>query len=96
MAKIRPLDDRVVVEPIEVEDKTSGGIFLPDSAKEKSQKGKIVATGPGKLLDSGNRSEMCVAAGDVVLYGKYSGTEVKVDGQDLLIMREGDLLARID
>lgn len=96
MAKIRPLDDRVVVEALKSEEKTSGGIFLPDSAKEKPQEGKIVAAGPGKMLDSGNRAELSVKVGDVVLFGKYSGSEVKVDGKELLIMRESDLLARIE
>ena len=93
MLKIRPLDDRVVVEPLESEEKTEGGIFLPDTAKEKPQKGKIVAVGPGKLLDDGKRSEMSVSVGDTVLFGKYSGTEIKVDSKELLIMRESDLLA---
>jgi chaperonin GroES len=94
MAKIRPLDDRVVLEPVESEEKTSGGIFLPDTAKEKPQKGKIVAVGPGKMLDSGQRSAVCVKKGDIVLYGRYAGTEVKVEGKELLIMRESDLLAK--
>jgi len=95
MLKIRPLDDRVVVEPLESEEQSAGGIFLPDTAKEKQQKGSIVALGAGKLLDDGKRSEMSVGVGDVVLFAKYSGTEVKVDGKELLIMRESDLLAKI-
>jgi len=93
---IRPLDDRVVVEPLEGEKKTAGGIFLPDSATEKPQKGKVVAVGAGKLLDSGTRGKMNVKVGDTVLFAKYGGTEVKVDGRELIIMRESDLLARIE
>jgi chaperonin GroES len=96
MAKLQPLDDRVVVEPLEQEDKTAGGIFLPQTAKEKPQQGKIVAAGPGKLLDSGERAEMNVKKGDVVLFAKYSGTDVEVDGKELLIMRESELLAVIE
>ena len=95
-AVIRPLDDRVVVEPMESEQKTAGGIFLPDTAKEKPQKGKIVAMGPGKLLDSGERGELSVSVGDQVLFAKFGGTEVQVQGRDLLIMRESDLLALIE
>ena len=94
-AKLQPLDDRVVVKRLEAEEKTSGGIILPDNAKEKPQRGEVVAVGPGKLLDSGNRATPDVAAGDMVLFGKYSGTEVKVDGVELLIMRENDILAKL-
>ncbi len=93
---IRPLDDRIVVEPMEAEEKTAGGIVLPDSAKEKPQKGKVVATGEGKLLDDGKRAPMSVKKGDIILYAKYGGTEVKVDGRELLIMRESDVLAKVD
>jgi chaperonin GroES len=93
---IRPLDDRVVVEALEGEEKTPGGIFLPDTAKEKPQKGKIVAVGPGKMLDSGERAPLTVSLGDTVLFAKYGGSEVKVEGKELLIMRESDLLARIE
>jgi len=96
MLKIRPLDDRVVVQPLEKEDKTAGGIFLPETAKEKPQQGKVIAVGPGKMLDSGQRASMNVKKGDVVLFAKYSGSEVQVDGKDLLIMREGDLLAVVE
>lgn len=96
MAKIRPLDDRVVVEALEQDEKTPGGIFLPETAKEKPQQGKILATGPGKQLDSGERAAMNVKKGDVVLFAKYSGSEVEVDGKELLIMRESDLLAVIE
>ena len=95
MAKIKPLDDRVVVQPLEAEEKTAGGIVLPDSAKEKPQKGTVIAVGPGKLLDDGARAEPGVKKGDTVLYGKYSGTEVTVDGNEVVIMRESDILAKI-
>ena len=91
--KIRPLADRVVVQPMEVEEKKQGGIIIPDTAKEKPQQGKIVAVGPGKISESGQKIAMEVKVGDVVLYGKYSGTEVTVDDEDLLIMRESDILA---
>jgi chaperonin GroES len=97
MSKInlRPLDDRVVVEPTEAEERTSGGIVLPDSAREKPQRGTIVAVGPGKLLDSGSRGQLSVAVGDVVIYGKYSGTEIEVNGKDVKILRESDILAKL-
>ena len=93
---IRPLDDRVVVEPLESEEKTTGGIFLPDTAKEKPQKGRVLAVGPGKMLDSGERAPLTVGVGDTVLFAKYGGTEVKVEAKELLIMRESDLLARVE
>lgn len=96
MANIRPLDDRVVVEPMEAEEKTQGGIVLPDTAKEKPMKGKIVAVGEGKMLESGKRAELLVKKGDKVLYGKYAGTEVTVDGREYLIMRESDILAKLE
>ena len=92
---LRPLDDRVIVQRLEAEDKTSGGIILPDAAKEKPQRGKVVAVGEGKLLDNGVRATPDVKAGDMVLFGKYSGTEVKVSDEDYLIMRESDLLAKL-
>ncbi|MBA4017378.1 MAG: co-chaperone GroES [Pirellula sp.] len=97
MAKInlRPLDDRVVVQPHEAEDVTAGGIVLPDAAKEKPQRGKVVAVGPGKLLDSGDRGTLSVAVGDEVIYGKYSGTEIEVEGQEVKILRENDILAKV-
>ena len=97
MSKInlRPLDDRVVVEPAIAEERTAGGIVLPDSAREKPQRGTIVAVGPGKLLDSGNRGQLSVAVGDVVIYGKYSGTEIEVNGKDVKILRESDILAKL-
>ncbi|MHC4267516.1 MAG: co-chaperone GroES [Planctomycetota bacterium] len=93
---IRPLDDRVVIEPLEAEDKTQGGIVLPDSAKEKPTKGKVISVGEGKLLDSGKRAQLLVKKGDKVLYGKYAGTEISVGGKDYLILKENDILAKID
>ncbi len=89
---LKPLGSRVVVEPIEENDVTTGGIFLPETAKEKPQKGKILSVGPGDRKEDGTRIPMDVAVGDVVLFNKYSGTEIKVDGKKLLIMRESDLL----
>ncbi len=93
-AKLRPLDDRIVVKRLDAEEKTAGGIILPDAAKEKPQRGEIIAVGPGKLLDSGKRAAPDVAVGDTVVFGKYSGTEVKVDGVEFVIMRENDILAK--
>jgi len=93
--KIRPLDDRVVVEPMEAEEVTAGGIVLPGSAKEKPPRGKVVAVGPGKLLDNGQRGEMSVAIGDEVIYGKYGGAEIEVNGEDVKILRESDILAKV-
>lgn len=97
MAKVslRPLDDRVVVQPSEAEETTAGGIVLPDSAREKPQRGTVIAVGPGKLLDNGNRGELSVAVGDVVIYGRYGGSEVEVDGQEVKILRESDILAKL-
>jgi chaperonin GroES len=92
---LRPLDDRIVVEPLEAEEKTAGGILLPDTAKQKPQRGKIIAVGPGKLLESGTRVALSLKAGDEVLYGKYSGSEVEVDGKELKILRESDVLAKV-
>jgi chaperonin GroES len=92
--KLRPLDDRVVVKPMDAEERTAGGIVLPDAAQEKPQRGKIVAVGPGRLLDSGNRGELSVSIGDEVIFGKYGGTEVEVDGQEVKILRESDILAK--
>ncbi len=88
----KPLQDRVIVQRLEEEEKTSGGIIIPDSAKEKPQQGKIVATGPGKVLEGGTKVELTVKKGDLVLFGKYAGSEVKIDGEDYLIMREDDIL----
>ena len=90
---IKPLADRVVVKPIEEEEKKQGGIIIPDTAKEKPQKGEVVAVGPGKVDDNGKRIPMEVKVGDKVLFGKYAGTEVEIDGEDYLIMRESDILA---
>ena len=94
-AKIRPLDDRVVVEPIEAEEKTSGGIVLPDTAKEKPQRGTVVAVGPGRLLDNGKRAELSVTVGDEVIYGKYGGSEIEINGDEVKILRETDILAKV-
>ena len=91
--KIKPLADRVVIEPLEAEEKTSGGIYLPDTAKEKPLIGKVVAAGPGKVSDKGEKIAMQVKAGDKVLYGKYAGTEITFEGADYLIMHESDILA---
>jgi len=93
--KIRPLDDRVVVEPVGAEERTAGGIVLPDTAKEKPQRGHVVAVGPGKLLDTGSRAPLSVTIGDEVIYGKYSGSDIEVDGHDVKILREGDILAKV-
>jgi chaperonin GroES len=93
---IRPLDDRIVIEPLEAEETTEGGIVLPDTAKEKPTKGKVISVGEGKLLDSGNRAKLLVKKGDQVLYGKYAGTEITVSGKEYLILREGDILAKIE
>ncbi len=94
--KIKPLDDRLVVLPDDPEEITSGGIVLPDSAREKPQRGKVIATGPGKLLDSGERGRMSVKKGNIVFYGKYSGTEVEVNTEKYVIVRENDILAIVD
>ena len=91
--KINPLNDRVLLEPCEAEEKTAGGIVLPETAKEKPQRGVILATGPGRLLDSGERGGMDVKVGDEVFYGKYAGTNVEVDGKEYVILRESDILA---
>lgn len=93
--KIRPLDDRVVVEPIEAEERTAGGIVLPDTAKEKPQRGTVVAVGPGRLLDNGQRGELSVAVGDQVIYGKYGGTDIEINGDEVKILRESDILAKV-
>ena len=90
--KFRPLHDRVVVEPLEEEEKTSGGIIIPDTAKEKPMQGKVLAVGPGSRGDDGKLNALDVKKGDKVLYGKWSGTEVKLDGKTMLIMRESDIM----
>jgi len=89
------LEDRVVVQPLEAEEVTAGGIVLPDAAQEKPQRGKVVAVGPGKLLDSGNRGELSIGIGDEVVFGRYGGSDVEVDGNELKIMRETDILAKM-
>ncbi|RMF85848.1 MAG: co-chaperone GroES [Planctomycetota bacterium] len=92
--KIRPLDDRVVVEPFEAEEVTSGGIVLPDTAREKPQQGKVIAVGEGKLIEkTGQRGKMSLKVGDRVFYGKYSGTEIELNGKEYVILRESDVLA---
>ena len=93
--KIRPLDDRVVVEPLEAEEKTAGGILLPDTAKQKPQRGRVLAVGPGKLTDKGERATLAVEKGDEVIYGRYSGSDIEVDGRDIKILRESDILAKV-
>jgi chaperonin GroES len=92
---LRPLDERVVVEPVEAEEMTAGGIVLPDTAKEKPQRGTVLAVGPGKLLDNGQRSEPSVVVGDEVIYGKYAGSDIEIDGRDVKILRESDILAKV-
>ncbi len=94
--KIRPLADRVVIKPLEEEEKTAGGIILPDTAKEKPMRGRIVAVGKGKTDDSGKHVALEVKVEDTVLYGKYSGTDIKIDGEEYLIMRESDILAVVE
>ena len=93
MAKITPLGDRILVERLEAEEKTAGGIVLPDSAQEKPKEGRVIATGSGKVLDSGERSPFQVKKGDRVIFASYAGTDVSVDGKDYLVMREEDVLA---
>jgi chaperonin GroES len=93
--KLRPLHDRVIVKRVEEEDKTSGGIIIPDAAKEKPQQGKVIAVGKGKILENGKVSPLAVKKGDRILFGKYAGQEIKVEGEEHLIMREDDILAII-
>lgn len=92
---LKPLDDRLVVEPSDATEKTAGGILLPDSAKQKPQQGTVIAVGPGKLLDNGTRAPLAVKVGDVVLYGKYSGSDVEVNGTEYKILRESDVLGKL-
>ena len=94
--KIKPLSDKVLVQRLEAENKTVGGIVLPDTAKEKPQRGKIIATGKGKVLDDGKLRKMSVKKGDTVLFTSYAGTEIKMDGKDYLIMDESDIMAIIE
>jgi chaperonin GroES len=92
--KLQPMGDRLVVKPMQSEEKTKSGIYLPDTAKEKPQEGKVIAVGPGRVTDEGKRIPMDVEVGDVIIYGKYSGSEIKVDEEELIIMRESDILAK--
>ena len=92
---LRPLDDRVVVTPLEAEEKTAGGILLPDTAKQKPQRGTVVAVGPGKLLDSGERMAVSVHKNDEVIYGRYAGSDVQINRKEYKILREGDILAKV-
>ncbi len=93
-AKLKPLADRVVIRPIEREEVTKGGIILPDTIKEKPQEGKVIAVGPGRLSDDGKPIKMDVKVGDRVIYARYAGTEIKIDDEELVILREGDILAK--
>jgi len=93
--KVRPLDDRVVVEPLEADEKTAGGILLPDTAKQKPQRGRVLAVGPGKMLEDGQRAKVSVTKGDEVLFGRYGGTDIQVDQKEIKIMRESDILAKV-
>ena len=92
---LNPLDDRVVVKPLDAEETTAGGIVLPDAAREKPQRGTVTAVGTGRLLESGERCAVAVAVGDEVLFGKYGGTDIEVDGVDVKILRESDILAKL-
>jgi chaperonin GroES len=92
---VRPLDDRVVVEPLDAEESTAGGIILPDTAKQKPQRGKVLAVGPGKALENGNRAPVAVAVGDEVLFGRYAGNDIEMAGKEIKIMRESDILAKV-
>ena len=94
--KLRPLDDGVVIKQSDAEEKTAGGIFLPDAAKEKPQIGKIIAAGPGKMLDNGKRAKMSVKKNDKVLYAKYSGNDIEIDGEKYVILRESDILGIVE
>jgi chaperonin GroES len=94
--KIRPLHDRVIVQSIEEEAKTKGGIIIPDTAKEKPQEGKVIAVGPGKILENGTKTTLDVKVGDKILFGKYSGSEIKIDGEEFIMMREDDILGVIE
>ena len=93
--KLNPLDDRVVIEPLSAEETTAGGIVLPDAAKEKPQRGKVIAIGPGRLLDSGERCPVALAIGDEVLFAKYGGTDIEIEKKEVKILRESDILAKV-
>jgi len=94
--QIKPLDDRIVVKPLEAEERTAGGIVLPDTAKEKPQRGKVIAVGPGRVLESGERAKPGVKKGDEVIYGKYAGTEIELGAKTYIILRESDVLAKVE
>ncbi len=94
VVKVQPLADRVVVKPMEREEKTKSGIYLPDTAKEKPQEGKVIAVGPGRVTDDGTRIALDVKVGDIVIYAKYGGSEIKIDDEELIILRESDILAK--
>lgn len=94
--KIKPLQDRILVKRIEEEEKTKGGIIIPDAAKEKPQEGRVIAVGDGKLLENGNKAPLTVKVGDKILFGKYAGTEIKIEGEEHLILREDDVLAIVE
>ena len=96
MANIQPIDDRIVVQVLDAEEKTAGGIILPDAAREKPQRGKVTAVGNGKQMDNGSRANLSLKKGDMVIFGKYAGTDVEVAGSEYKIMRETDVLARIE
>jgi chaperonin GroES len=96
MSQLRPLHDRIVVRRTEEAEQTRGGLYIPDTAKEKPQQGEVIAAGDGRILENGQRSQMEIKMGDIVLFGKYAGTEVKIDGEDLLIIRESDVLGIIE
>lgn len=96
MASLKPLSDRIIVQAVASEEKTAGGILLPDTAKEKPQQGEVIAVGPGRILDNGSTSPMDVKVGDRVYYGKYSGTEVKLNGQELVVLRQDDILGIVE
>jgi chaperonin GroES len=96
LMKVRPLHDRVIVQRLEEEEKTKGGIIIPDSAKEKPQEGKVIAVGTGKVLENGSKLALDVKVGDKILFGKYSGTEIKIEGEEFLMMREEDILGVIE
>ncbi len=92
--KLQPMGDRLVVKPIQSEEKTKSGIYIPDTAKEKPQEGKVIAVGPGRMTEEGKRIPPDVEVGDIVIYTKYGGSEIKIDGEELIIMRESDILAK--
>ncbi len=96
MVNIRPLDDRIVLKVLDAEEVSSGGIVLPDTAKEKPQRGKVTAVGEGRRLDDGKRQKLDVKKGDVVLFGKYAGSDVQIEGEDYKILRENEILARVE